>query len=374
MASMWDELKRRNVVRVAIAYAVAAWLLLQVLDTVAPILELPIWISRAVLLFLAVGFVVSLIVAWAYEITPEGVKREKDIDRSQSITHVTGRKLDFIIIGVLATGLAFFALERFVWHDHDTEPVAATTDIEKSIAVLPFANRSADESDAYFVDGIHDDILTQLYKLSGIDKVISRTSVERYRDTDLSMPQIAAELGVATILEGGVQRAGDNVRINVQLIDAAKDEHIWAEMYDRELTAENMFEIQSEISRAIAENLQAALTDDEANDLTKLPTESLAAWEKYQLGKYVMEVRSLDGLAKAREYFEEAIEIDEDFALAHVRLADAINLAAVFGYNSDEGLPLEEFDGLVDMARAAAERALEINPRLGEAYASLGYA
>ena len=374
MASMWVELKRRNVVRVAIAYAVVSWLLLQVVDTVVPMLGLPTWIGPAILLFLAVGFVISMIFAWAFEITPEGVKREKDVDRTQSITHVTGRKLDFVIIGVLTIALAFFALDKFIWHDHDAETVATNSSLEKSIAVIPFANRSADESDAYFVDGIHDDILTQLSKLSGIDRVISRTSVERYRTTELSVPEIAAELGVATILEGSVQRAGDSVRITMQLIDAVNDEHIWADNFDRELTANNVFEIQSEISTAIATSLQAALTDDEVNDLAKLPTDSLAAWEKYQLGRYLMRGRTLENLARAREFFEEAIEIDEDFALAYVGLADANNMSAWVGLDSDEAMSLEDFNNLVDRAQAAAEQALEINPRLGEAYASLGYA
>jgi len=280
MASIWGELKRRNVVRVGIAYAVVAWLVLQVADVVLNNIEAPSWVFQAILLLLVICLPFTLIFSWAFELTPEGLKKEKYIDRSRSITHATGRRLDFAIIGVLVVALAFFAFERFVWHDHDPKLLATTGDLEKSIAVLPFDNRSADESDAYFVDGIHDDILTQLHKLSGLDKVISRTSVERYRDTEMSMPEIAAELGVATILEGGVQRAGDRVRINVQLIDAARDQHLWAENYNVELTTANVFEIQSEISLVIAEALQAALTGDEASDLTKLPTESLAAWEE----------------------------------------------------------------------------------------------
>jgi len=373
MASVWEELKRRNVVRVGIAYAVVTWLVLQVADVVLGNIEAPPWVFQAILLLLVICLPFALIFSWAFELTPEGLKKEKDVDRSQSATLATGRKLDFAIIGVLAVTLAFFALDRFVWNVDDTETVVATSDLEKSIAVLPFANRSIDESDAHFVDGIHDDILTQLHKLSGIDKVISRTSVEQYRDTDKTSPKIAAELGVATVLEGSVQRAGDRVRITVQLIDAVNDKHLWAENFDRELTTANVFEIQSEISTAIAEALQAALTDDEADDLTKLPTENLAAWEKYQLGKFVMRDRSLDGLARARVYFEEAIEIDPDFALAYVKLADAINIFAVWAFEIDEGLSNEEYSELIADAVAAAKRALDIDPRLGEAYASLGY-
>jgi len=373
MASMWAELKRRNVVRVAAAYTVAAWLILQVIDTVFPILELPNWIAQVVLLFLAVGFVIAVIVAWAYEMTPEGVKREKDVDRSQSITQRTGRKIDFVIIGVLAIALTFFAMDRFVWQGDVVDFVASAGSLEKSIAVLPFDNRSADESDAYFVDGIHDDILTQLHKLSGIEKVISRTSVERYRGTTMSVPEIAAELGVATILEGGVQRAGERVRITVQLIDAANEGHLWAENFNRELTTANVFEIQSEISTAIAESLRVVLTEDEATDLTKLPTENLVAWEHYQRARYEMRDRSLDGLARARTLFEEAVEIDETFALAHVGLADAINLFVVWSWEIGGGLTKKETFGNLSAAIAAANKALEIDDRLGEAYTSLGY-
>jgi TolB-like protein/Flp pilus assembly protein TadD len=373
--SFFEELKRRNVFRVAVAYLVAAWLVLQVTETVAPILELPVWISRALLLLIVVGFFLALILAWAYELTPDGVKREKDVDRAESVTARTGRKLDFAIIGVLSVALAFFALDRFVWHEHDAETLIQSAALEKSIAVLPFENRSADESDAYFVDGIHDDILTQLHKLSGIDKVISRTSVERYRDTDLRIPEIAAELGVATILEGGVQRAGDRVRITVQLIGAANDQHLWAENFDRELTTENVFEIQSEISTAIARALQATLTADESSDLATLPTTSLEAYDAYLVGRHVMKSRRLDDLAEAQSHFEDAIDIDPEFALALTSLADAINLQIVFRafYGEAMSWDSEEVINVIGGAQEAARSALEINPRLGEAYAALGY-
>jgi TolB-like protein/Tfp pilus assembly protein PilF len=372
--SFFEELKRRNVFRVAVAYLVAAWLLLQVTETVVPILDLPVWISQAILLLIVVGFVLALILAWAYELTPDGVKREKDVDRAESVTARTGRKLDFVIIGVLSVALAFFALDRFVWHEHDNETLNQSAALEKSIAVLPFENRSADESDAYFVDGIHDDILTQLHKLSGIDKVISRTSVERYRDTDLRIPEIAAELGVATILEGGVQRAGNRVRITVQLIGAADDQHLWAENFDRELTTENVFEIQSEISTAIARALQATLTAEESSDLATLPTASLDAYDAYLVGRHVMRTRRLEDLEEAQRHFEQAIEIDPEFALAYTGLADAINLHVMFSWVY-QGLSRETAGvaSAIDRAERAARRALEINPRIGEAHAALGY-
>lgn len=349
--------------RVAIAYAVAAWLIMQLADVLGSLLDLPDWIGRFIVLLLAIGFMVSLILAWVYEMTPEGVKLEKDVERSPSITHTTGRKLDFVIIGVLSVAVVFFALDKFVWS------AGGRVDLDKSIAVLPFENRSADASDAYFVDGIHDDILTQLHKLSGIDKVISRTSMERYRNTEMTMPEIAAELGVATILEGSVQRAGNRVRITMQLISAADDRHLWAENYDRELTTGNVFEIQSEIAGAVAGALQATLTAGEATQLASLPTDSLEAYDAYLLGKHAMRSRDLDDFARARRYFEDAIALDPEFALAWVGLADSINLSAQYGAAASPG----EFSAMLAEAEGAAMRALEINDQLGEAYATLGY-
>jgi TolB-like protein/Tfp pilus assembly protein PilF len=372
--SLFEELKRRNVFRVGIAYLIASWLILQVIDVVGPILELPNWISRAILLLLGVGFIVAIILAWAYELTPGGVKREKDVDRSESITPRTGRKLNGVIIGALAIALAFFAYERFVLHDHGAEPDATIAEIDKSIAVLPFDNRSADDSDAYFVDGIHDDILTQLHKLSGLDKVISRTTMDQYRDTDKTIPQIAEELGVSTILEGGVQRAGNRVRITVQLINAANDEHLWAENYDRELTTENVFEIQSEIATAIAGSLRATLTTTESEGLASIPTRSLDAYDAYLLGKHTMADRSQQGLLEAQGYFERAIELDPEFALAYASLADAQNLYVVFSTtfgNVSAGSDSRKLYS--QMAEANARKALELNGALGEAHASLAF-
>ena len=261
MASVWGELKRRNVVRVAVAYAIVSWLILQLTDVLVPMLNLPESVGRLVFLLLLVGFPLAMFFAWAYELTPEGLKKEKDVDRSESVTHLTGREFDFAIIGLMAAAILYLVLDNYVLIKAPSEiadevaqkSIAAPSESDKSIAVLPFRNRSAVAEDAYFVDGIHDDILTRLAKLSSLDKVISRTSMEQYRETTKPMPQIGQELGVATILEGGVQRAGDRVRIIVQLIDADRDEHLWAESYDRELTVENIFAIQSEIATAIVE-------------------------------------------------------------------------------------------------------------------------
>ena len=272
--SFFNELKRRNVIKVALAYIIVAWLLLQVSDTLVPALHLPEWFHSGVAFLLILGFPIAMIFAWAFEMTPEGLRKVKEVDRGESITHVTGRKLDFAIIGLLAIALAYFVWEaRFSGAgatEADAETAAISTDgsptqpvaagpAENSIAVLPFANRSNLEDDLFFTEGIHDDLLTQLAKIGDL-KVISRTSMMKYKDTQLSIPEIARELKVSSILEGGVQRAGQRIRINAQLIDVASDEHIWAETFDREMTIENLFDIQSEITRRIVSAVRGELT------------------------------------------------------------------------------------------------------------------
>jgi TolB-like protein len=362
MAGLMNELKRRNVFKVGIAYLVAAWLLMQITDVVAPLLSVPDWVPRFIFLLLAIGFVPALIFAWAYELTPDGIRRESEVDRAKSIRSLTGRRLDRLIIAMMTLAIIYLVLDNYVFEDAPA-PLAEVA-LEKSIAVLPFRNRSDSDADTHFVDGIHDDILTQLTKLSTLDKVISRTSTERYRDTELPIPQIADELGVATILEGGVQRAGNNVRINVQLIEAATDEHLWAEIYDRELTVENLFAIQSEISREVVVALHGVLSDEESERLEQNPTTSFEAYQEYAFGRQELAKRTGDSLRRARTHFETAIELDPNYALAWAALADVQALPQYFGE-----LPETSYA----QAEASIERALEINPLLGEAYATRGF-
>ena len=279
MASLFTELKRRNVFRVAAAYAVVGWLAVEIASVVLPALLAPEWVHRVLTFLVILGFPIVLIFAWAYELTAEGLKREKDVDRSQSITPQTGRKLDFMVIGLLSVALIYF-VSTHDWSG-ESDAVVQTSGEETSrasVAVLPFANRSALADDAFFAEGIHDDILTSLAKIGSL-KVISRTSMLEYQDTTKNMKTIGEELGVATILEGGVQRAGDRVRINVQLIDTGTDEHLWAESFDRHLTAENVFSIQSEIATAIATALKAQLSPSEQANIETIPTRNLEAYD-----------------------------------------------------------------------------------------------
>ena len=377
--SFFDELKHRNVFKVGIAYIVMAWLVMQVADVILNNIEAPGWVFEVILLLLGIGFLFAMFFAWAFELTPEGLRREHEVDRSKSITHKTSRKLDFMIIGVMALALGYFTYDRFTLSpgrevalvdagirgatDEATNQAEVAAFSNKSIAVLPFDNRSADEENAeFFAAGVHDELLTLLSKLGEL-RVISRTSVESL-DASLSTPEIGALLNVATVLEGQVQRAGDQVRINVQLIDAGTDEHMWAEIYDRKLTATNIFLIQSEIATAIADALRSKLSPQEQEQLKAIPTENLAALEAYFLGKQSMANRTRAGLVQAVNYFRKAIELDPGFALAYIGQA-----AAISAQTDNSGLPPQEAFAL---AEPLINKALELDDQSGEAYAALG--
>jgi len=379
--SFFEELKRRNVVKVGLAYLVGSWLFIQVADIIFEAIGSPTWVMQTLLALLGLGFPLALFFAWAFELTPEGVKREAAVDRSQSITHQTGKKLNNSILLLMALAIAYLLFDKFsedepgtvTTSNHVVEQVENTgvgstqempTPVsQQSIAVLPFDNRSRNVDDEYFTEGIHDDLLTNLARISAL-KVISRTSVNRYKETDKSIPEIAAELGVATVMEGAVQRSGSTVRINVQLIDAKTDEHLWAEIYDRELSVENLFAIQSEISEKIAAALEATLSPEEEKRINEFPTQSMEAYNAYLQGRQLIPMRNSKDLGVAMESFERAVEIDPDFALAWVGVAESAILLNSYGTLNSQARN--------EIVESAIDRALEINPQLGEAYASKG--
>src|SRR5213595_1507962 len=291
--NFFGELKRRHVYKVAVAYAVVAWLLIQVATQVFPFFELPNWAVQMVVLAMVIGFPIAVVCSWAFEMTPEGIKLERDLDRR--VTRKTGRKLTALItvVAALAAGVTTF---RFLHSDRgNTErPAALAAEIEsKSIAVLPFENLSEEKSNAYFAEGVQDEILTRLAKIGAL-KVISRNSTQQYAARPGNLSEIARQLGVVSILEGSVQKAGDQVHINVQLIRAATDEHLWAESYDRKL--ENIFGVEGEVATAVAEALRAKLTGAEQQALEQKPTNNPEAYDAY-----------LHGLAYAlRSFFSES--------------------------------------------------------------------
>src|SRR5262245_38902555 len=244
LRKFFAELKRRNVYKVAIAYAIVAWLLMQIASQIFPFFEVPTWGVRLVVLLLIIGFPIALILAWAFELTPEGIKRTEDVDLSKSIRRKTGRNLDFLVIAVLLLIIAVLLFQRF----HSKVSPAASLSPGRSIAVLPFENLSRDPDNAYFSDGIQEEILTRLAKIADL-KVISRTSTQRYQSKPGNLAEIAKQLGVTNILEGSVQKAADQVRVNVQLVNAQTDSHLWAETYDRKLT--DIFAVESAIAKTI---------------------------------------------------------------------------------------------------------------------------
>src|SRR3954449_1570157 len=266
MRNFFVELKRRKVYRVAITYAIVSWLLTQVATQVFPFFEIPNWAVRLVVLLLMLGFPIALFLAWAFEITPEGIKRAEDVSPQESITKHTGRKLVWltVMLAAIAAGLLAFQLLRpkpATTGAAITATTASATIPEKSIAVLPFENLSSDKENAYFADGIQDEILTRLSKIADL-KVISRTSTQHYKSAPENLRDIARQLGVAHVLEGSVQKSADTVRVNVQLINATNDTHLWSDTYDRKMT--DILSVESEVAKAIADQLRAKLTGQEA--------------------------------------------------------------------------------------------------------------
>ena len=313
--SFIDELKRRNVIKVAIAYAIVAWLLIEVTATTFPMLRLPEWTATFVTVLVMIGFPLTLILAWAFELTPEGIKLEKDVDRSESITHITGRKLDFIIITVLVLALVYFAYDEFVIEpaqeealaiaSTQAEAVSETDTPEMSIAVLPFVNISADPEQEYFSDGITEEILNALAGIREL-AVTSRTSAFAFKGKSMSIPEIALKLGVAHVLEGSVRKSGNRLRITAQLIEVKSDTHLWSETYERELT--DIFAVQDEISENIAAALKLNLLGDtvaRAGTGAVIPQ----AYDLYLRGLQQIAINTYGSLANSTDYFEQSIAI-----------------------------------------------------------------
>ncbi len=378
--SFFAELKRRNVFRVCIAYLITAWLLMQVADILLETFKAPEWAMQFIVVLLVIGFFLTLFFSWAFELTSEGIKLEKGVDRTHSITTQTGRKLNQAILLLMALAIVYLLFDKFSAPDPMVSPpgtIAETAEqptttpvaesepeiSRQSIAVLPFENRSNREEDQFFTDGIHDELLTTIAKIGSM-KVISRTSMMEYRGTTRKIPEIADELGVAHILAGGIQRSGGQVRINVQLIDARTDEHLWAEIYDRELTVDNLFSIQSEISNAIAEALQTTLSPTEQRRIDVTPTDNLQAYNYYLEARQLVTTRNSAKLEQARELFTRAVELDPEFALAWVGVSDSNMLVSWYG-------TLDQGEAAVVM-EDAVNHALAIDGDLGQAYASLG--
>jgi TolB-like protein/Tfp pilus assembly protein PilF len=364
LTKFFGELKRRNVYKVAVAYAVAGWALAQGIAQVFPVFGIPNWAIQLIVLAIVIGFPIALVIAWTFELTPEGIKRTETADL---MPPTTGQKKHaWIYIAVIGgvISVALFFLGRYTVGNKTT---AASTDgiSNKSIAVLPFENRSEDKANAYFADGIQDEILTRLSKIADL-KVISRTSTEHYKSAPQDLPEIARQLGVAHIVEGSVQKSGDAVRVNVQLIQAANDSHLWADTFDRKLT--DIFSVESEVAKAIADQLRAHLSGREEQVIAAKPTDNPGAYDAYLRGlAYSLKTANTTANALgAQKYLREAVRLDPEFALGWALLS----YVDARGYITQT---LQPTLALREEARQAAETALNLQPNLGEAVLAKGY-
>jgi serine/threonine-protein kinase len=366
--NFFAELKRRNVYKVAVAYAIVGWLLVQVATQVFPFFEIPNWAVRLVVLAIVIGFPIALVIAWAFELTPEGLKRTEDVDpfdsRSGQVLAAAAqrprhRAWIFVVIIAGAMSLSLFFLGRYT--ARNSSAAAASELPAKSIAVLPFVNMSADKNDEYLSDGVSEELITALSKITGL-QVKARTSSFAFKGKNEDIRKIGELLHVSHLLEGSVAKAGNKLRITAQLIQASDGNHIWSDTYDREM--QDIFAVRSEVAQQVAATLKVRLLGEEKKQLDKKPTENIEAYNLYRRGRYYADKLSEEGMAKARPLFEQAIEKDPHFALAYTGLADNYVIAA------DAIIPPRE---AFSKAKEAALKAIEMDDSLAEAHASLGF-
>jgi len=345
-----SELRRRNVLRMVVLYALAAWVIMQVAEVVIDLANLPEWIGPTILGLLAVGFPIALIFSWFYEITTEGISLEKDVDPAESVTHVTGRRLDFIVISLLCAGLILFAYDKW-WIGPPPE---------KSIAVLAFENMSGDPDQEYFSDGISEELLNVLAKLPGL-RVAARTSSFQFKGQHQDIASIAGALNVAHILEGSVRKSGNKLRVTAQLIKADDGFHLWSETYDREL--DDIFAVQDEIAAAIGDALKVklALVAGAAVQPTVIKAANTAAYDAYLRGRELINRRGRENMEAAALHLERALRLDENFAPAHAQLAIATMLLTSYVISDRE----EAWQKVIPHL----DRAQELEPDLAEAHA-----
>jgi len=357
MGQLFNELKRRNVFRVGIAYVVVGWLLVQVTAYAVPAFSMPPWVNTVVFYFILIGFPLALLFAWAYELTPEGLKRSHQIDPDKSITHVTGQRINKLIVGALVLALGFIAYDKMVVEETTVveEAQAAVT----SIAVLPFVNMSNDPDQEYFSDGISEEILNVLVRVDGLS-VASRTSSFAFKGRNPNIPEIAATLNVDHILEGSVKKQGKRVRITAQLIDVKTDRHLWSESYNRELT--DIFKIQDEISNAIVIALKDTLGIETLEAVSVQPmTENMSAYDSYLKGRGLFLSRA--DLPGSAAYLEQAVALDDSFAGAWETLAATYSAMPSWGFLDRP---------YYELSTQAADKAIALDSNLSLAYAVKG--
>lgn len=366
--SLFNELKRRNVIRVAMAYVVASWLIIQVVETILPAFGYSDVAIRYIVIVLAILFIPILVFSWAFEVTPEGLKREVDVVREHSISRFTGKKIDRIIMVMLALALGYFAFDKFLLDPVEDVQIAESAHQEgrsealiesygdKSIAVLPFVNMSSDPEQEYFSDGLTDTLIHGLAQVSGL-RVTAKTSSFYFKGMNVDIREIARKLNVSTILEGSVQKSGNRVRITAQLIEAHSDTHLWSKNFDREL--EDIFAVQDEIAQEVVRALEVTLLDTEEKRLSQRYQPTLEAYEQLILGRHEMAKQTAARLTAAEQHFKRAIELDPGYALAYVGLAETYDLQWIYS-----NLLFEES---LKLRQPLVDKALELDPLSSEA-------
>jgi TolB-like protein/Tfp pilus assembly protein PilF len=365
-ASFLTELKRRKVYRVAVAYAIVAWLLIQAASILFPTFEAPPWVMKVFVSAVILGFPVALILAWAFELTPEGIRRSEEVAPRESKAPKAGRKWTAIIVAAAVLAAALLAFQFARTRSSATADLpkqsARAAGMDKSVAVLPFENLSSDKENSFFAQGIQDEIITTLSKISGL-RVISRTSTAHYESAPQNLLEIARQLRVSNVLEGSVQKVGDRVHINVQLIQADNDAHLWAQSYNRELT--DIFGVEAEVAKSIADSLQATLSPQEKARVEAKPTTNADAYVLYLRARdyQTRPDNLLQDFRSARNLYDQAIKLDPNFALAHARLSAVMSTI----YHWFE--PTQE---VKQTARREADESLRLQPDLGEGHLALG--
>src|SRR6266849_1132929 len=361
LRNFFAELKRRNVYKVAVAYLVAGWALAQGIAQVFPVFDIPNWVVRLIVLFIIIGLPIALALAWMFELTPQGIKRTETADAMPGTARRKKHAWIYVVIIGALLSIGLFFLGRYsAGNKAESGRPGGPSLREKSIAVLPFDNLSRDPDNAYFAEGIQDEILARLSKIADL-KVISRTSTQKYKSAPSNLREIAQQLGVSNILEGSVQKSADQVRVKVQLINALTDAHLWSDIYDRKLT--DIFAVESDIAKTIADTLQAKLTGAEKQMISGRPTSDTAAYELYLKGRSLWGKRGGDNLRQAIAFYEQAIARDPSYAPAYAGLAEAYVILP--GYTAMA--PRDVYP----KAKAAALKALQLDEKLAEAHTAL---
>jgi len=358
--NFFQELKRRKVFRVLTVYAAAAFIIIEVSNNITDSLHLPDWVSKWVVILLGIGLLIAIIVSWIFDITPVGIEKTKPIKEIQTearpISSNTWKVATFISLTIIVALLSYNLITTI-------NRTRNLQKLEKSIAVLPFVNMSEDTAYSHMGDAITNEVILELQKIKEFDRVLSRTSTMQFRDTKLTIPDIAEKLGVNYIIEGSIQRHLDDVSIRIQVIRSKQEDHIWGDKYDSKW--DNIFSIQNEIAYNVAHELKIALSTEEIDQIEKKPTESTIAYNYYLLGDHFLKQQTPEGLNKAVEYFENAIQMDSTYAMPYVGLAQCYQFMVRYGF-----LPLNK--GYQNTAKGAILKAIELDESLGEAYATLG--